>query len=106
MIVTSEQSSDLPTHITGTPELQLDIKALLIEYSDIFRKDVSPKPADVPSMDVKVDKSKWNTLKGNMGVSPRIQSQKQIVNSNDKSRKCSIWESSRDLMPIGIHKYY
>lgn len=48
MIVTSEQSSDLPTHIMGTPELQLDIKALLIEYSDIFRKDVSPKPADVP----------------------------------------------------------
>ena len=74
MVVQSEPTDDLPTHIMGSPELQSDIKDLLVEFSDIFRKDVSPKPADVPSMDVKVDKLKWNSLKGNMGVSPRVQS--------------------------------
>ena len=74
MVVQNESKVDLPTHIVGTPELQSDIKDLLVEFSDIFRKDVSPKPADVPSMDVKVDRTKWNTLKGNMGVSPRVQS--------------------------------
>ena len=74
MVVQNESKVDLPTHIMGTPELQSDIKDLLVEFSDIFRKDVSPKPADVPSMDVKVDRTKWNTLKGNMAVSPRVQS--------------------------------
>ena len=74
LIVQNESTVNLPTHIMGTTELQSDIKDLLVEFSDIFRKDVSPKPADVPSMDVKVDKTKWNTLKGNMGVSPRVQS--------------------------------
>jgi transposase InsO family protein len=74
MVVQSEPPVELPTHIMGTTELQKDIKELLVEYSDIFRTNVSPKPADVPSMNVRVDKAKWNTMKGNMGVSPRVQS--------------------------------
>ena len=83
LIVQNESSEELPTHIMGSPKLQSDIKDLLVEFSDIFRKDVSPKPADVPSMDVKVDKPKWNTLKGNMGVSPRVQSR----DKNDEIHK-------------------
>jgi transposase InsO family protein len=74
MVVQSEPTVELPTHIMGTTELQKDIKDLLVEYSDIFRTNVSPTPADVPSMNIRVDKAQWNTMKGNMGVSPRVQS--------------------------------
>jgi hypothetical protein len=78
MIIQNETGA-LPTHIEGTPELQNDITNLLIEYSDIFRTDVSPLHADVPPMDIKVDRAKWNSLKGVMGVSPRIQSAEKNV---------------------------
>jgi hypothetical protein len=78
MIIQGEEVK-LPTHIEGTLELQKDIKDLLIEYSDIFRTDVSAKHADVPAMDIKVDRQKWNSLKGVMGVSPRTQSNEKNI---------------------------
>jgi transposase InsO family protein len=79
LMIIQDESVKLPTHIDGTPELQKDIKALLIEFSDIFRTDVSPQHADVPAMDIKVDRQKWNCLKGVMGVSPRTQSNEKNV---------------------------
>ena len=54
VVVQNESKVDLPTHIMGTPELQSDIKDLLVEFSDIFRKDVSPKPTEeslIPNFD-------------------------------------------------------
>ena len=56
LMVVQNEASDLPTHILGSPELQADIKKLLVEYSDIFRKTVAAEPAKVPPMDIKVDR--------------------------------------------------
>jgi hypothetical protein len=62
MIIQNDNNATIPTHLEGTPELQKDITDLLIEYSDIFRSDVSTEHADVPAMDIKVDRTKWNSL--------------------------------------------
>ena len=56
LMVVQNEASDLPTHILGSPELQADIKKLLVEYSDIFRKTVAAEHAKVPPMDIKVDR--------------------------------------------------
>ena len=73
LMVVTEAPATLPTKIYGDPEMQKDIRSLLVEYSDIFRTTVAPEPAKVPPMELKVDRDKWNNLKGTSG-SPRVQS--------------------------------
>ena len=105
LMIIQDEPVKLPTHIEGTPELQKDIKDLLVEFSDIFRTDVSSKHADVPAMDIKVDRQKWNSLKGVLGVSPRTQStekneeiQRQVekmlaagvIQQSDANRYCQV----------------
>ena len=61
----------LPTAIEGPPELQERIKALLLEYKEVFREEVSPVPADVPPMEIHADTTRWRSMK-NSGP-PRVQ---------------------------------
>ena len=69
-------------YIEGDEQLQKDIKSLLKEYKDIFRTNVSSKPAVVEPMEIKIDREKWNNMKGN-NIGPRIQSQTK----NDEIRR-------------------
>ena len=73
VLTVHNETSQLPTDISGTPELIKETKVLIQKYKEIFRTTVSTEPADVPPMEIKVDRQKWNSLKGNMGVSPRVQ---------------------------------
>ena len=77
LMVVTEEPDNLPTKIHGSPELQQDIRSLLVEYSDIFRTTVAPIPAEIPPMEIKVDRVKWNNLKGTSG-SPRDQATDRI----------------------------
>lgn len=73
LMVVTDAPATLPTKIYGDPDMQNDIRSLLVEYTDIFRTTVAPEPAKVPPMELKVDRDKWNNLKGTSG-SPRVQS--------------------------------
>ena len=55
-MVVTEETCILPTKIHGDPKLQQDIRNLLVQYSDIFRTTVSPEPADIPPMEIKVNR--------------------------------------------------
>jgi transposase InsO family protein len=97
LMMVRDEASDLPTHILGSPELQADIKKLLVEYKDIFRKTVAAEPAKVPPMDIKVDRQQWNSKKGNWGVSPRIQStdkNKEIQKQVEKMLELKVIQKS------------
>ena len=63
--------STLPGKFFGPSNLQQQIKILCAEYSDIFRRSVGAKPANLPSLDFGVDTSKWR-IPANTG-SPRPQ---------------------------------
>jgi len=54
---------NLPTAIEGPQSLQARIRDLLLEYREIFRKEVSPVPAAVPPMMIQVDIQKWMNMR-------------------------------------------
>jgi len=68
---------NLPTAIEGPPSLQARIRDLLLEYREIFRKEVSPVPADVPPMKIQVNVQKWVNMRNN--GPPRVQSPEKDV---------------------------
>ncbi len=58
------------TGISGSADLQRQIKALIREYGDIFSSTVRADPAKVPPLSMVIDRSKW-TNKRNHGA-PRF----------------------------------
>jgi len=58
--------------IQGDESLQNALRALCVEFSDIFSETVRLEPADIPPLEIEVDLSKWQT-KANRGA-PRPQS--------------------------------
>jgi cleavage and polyadenylation specificity factor subunit 1 len=94
-VVREEHTSNIPTNISGDPDFQEKIRSLLVEYSCLFRRDVSPTPALIPPMEIKVDRQKWNTVRGNMGVPPRIQSQQ---------KNCEIQRQCEKLIELNVMK--
>jgi hypothetical protein len=58
------------TCISGSADLQRQIKALIVEYGDIFSTTVRAEPAKVPPLSMVIDRPKW-TNKRNRGA-PRF----------------------------------
>jgi hypothetical protein len=57
--------------IEGPLELQNKIRALIKEYSDIFSNEVKASAADLPPMELEVDKRQWECNKNHLA--PRLQ---------------------------------
>ena len=96
LMVVTEETCILPTKIHGDPKLQQDIRNLLVQYSDIFRTTVSPEPADIPPMEIKVNRVNWSNLKGTSG-GPRVQSpakNAEIKRQIDLMQKLRVIEES------------
>jgi hypothetical protein len=51
--------------IEGTPELQENIRELLLDYIDLLQKEVNRKPATVPPMRLNVDEKRWTLYRSN-----------------------------------------
>ena len=56
--VDSSLNDSLPT-IEGSEILQAQLKALCVEFKDIFSTEVRAEPADIPPFAIKVDVEKW-----------------------------------------------
>ena len=75
--------------ISGSEEFVTDACALVLEFRDIFSTELSPKPADLPPLDVPIDTAKWYQPK-NQGR-PRNQSvegQQEIKRHMEKLLEC------------------
>ena len=62
----------------GPPELQAALRALCLEYSDIFVPSVRHLPAKVQSMVLDIDHSKWEALRNRLPQHSRW-AEKQVV---------------------------
>jgi hypothetical protein len=56
-----ETPEELMVKITfeGSPQLQTKLKALVLEFKDVFATEVRKVPADVEPMKIVVDREKW-----------------------------------------------
>jgi len=67
-----ESTKDLRFNIQGPTSLQTKLKDLLNQNLNLFRKDVSDTPANIPPMELEVDCELWD--KPENGGPPRVQS--------------------------------
>ena len=105
MTVNDDNEDVLPTDIRGSPELIAKTKALLQEFKTVFRKSVSKEPAKIPAMEIKVDRQKWNNIKGNMGI-PRMQGEvknKEIKRQVDKLLEANVLQVSEANRYSQVH---
>ena len=75
--------------ISGSEEFVTDACALVLEFRDIFSTELSPKPADLPPLDVHIDTAKWYQPKNQ--ERPRNQSvegQQEIKRHLEKLLEC------------------
>ena len=61
MLDDSSTDDNLPPEVHGTPSLQAKLRALILEYKDIFSRKVRKDPANLPPFNFSVDKEKWET---------------------------------------------
>lgn len=63
--IVEEDNPLIPKAIHGPKSLRTEVRALCLEFIDIFDNEVRPIPADVPPMKVDVDIDKWEALRSN-----------------------------------------
>jgi hypothetical protein len=56
----SSYAASIGLEISGSKEFVTDACALVSEFRDIFSTEMSPQPADLPSLDVPIDTAKWH----------------------------------------------
>jgi hypothetical protein len=98
---------NLPLKISGRPHFQRKLRAILTHYSEIFSKSLHPEPADVPPLELTVDKSAWE-CRQNVGAA-RLQSEtrsreiarqcQQMMELNLISKSTTPWHSQVHLVP-------
>ena len=49
--------------IAGSNDFRADAQDLVSEFRDIFSKELSPEPADLPPLDVPINTAKWHQPK-------------------------------------------
>ena len=63
----SDPDEGLPKYVEGDENLKAGLYELFQEYRDIFRRTVGPAAALIPPMELQIDESKWNSLRGVTG---------------------------------------
>ena len=85
---TSIDVLDLVTIASNDDLHESDVRALLNEYRDIFSETLSPEPADLPPLELEVDRSQWEIPKHHLP--PRVQTpanQQEIQRQLDLYKK-------------------
>ena len=60
---TVPQGTENLTEVHGSPEFKAALFALCREFSDVFSRELTSEPADLPPLDVAIDKQKWEVPK-------------------------------------------
>ena len=95
-----DTSSALPTDIQGPKSLQLAIKAVLAEFSDVFSTTVPPEPAKVTPMRINIIEHKFKECK--MQRTARIQS---AVKNAEIHRQVNKMIANNLIQPSQAHKF-
>ena len=95
-----EISSALPTDIQGPKSLQLAIKAVLAEFSDVFSTTLPPEPAKVTPMRINIIEHKFRECK--MQRTARIQS---AVKNAEIHRQVNKMIANNLISPSQAHKF-
>ena len=103
--INQQLDDSLPTEIFGTEKLKKEVQLLCSEYQDIFSTSVRAEPADIPPMDIQVDRMKWQMPSNRRP--PRLQStmkqsevlrQVEHMNSHNVTRPSQAAEHSQVLL--------
>ena len=70
-ITASDDFISLMTIETDDNLLLEDVRALLLEYKDIFSETLTAEPADLPPLELTVDKSMWERPKHHSAPRPQ-----------------------------------
>jgi len=75
--------------IAGSSDFRADAQDLVSEFRDIFSKELSPEPADLPPLDVPINTAKWHQPK-NQGRARNqsVEGQQEIKRHIDKLLEC------------------
>jgi len=96
----TQEIEDLP-EVHGSPEFKAKIIALIREFSDVFSRELASEPADLPPLDVSVDKQKWEVPK-NQGRARPTSGQ----NQTELRRQLAILQSCKVIESItGVKAY-
>ena len=107
LVVQDSTQNLLPTCIEGPVSLRKQIKERLEEYKDLFRRDVSRTPAKLHSAyELRVDDTKWKSMRGNYNVPARTQSEeknKEIKRQIDKLLDLNVIQHSNATRYSQVH---
>jgi hypothetical protein len=84
----------------GTPDLNSKLRALCLEFGDVFAETVRPEPASVPPMDINVDWKKWQTPK-NRGP-PRVHSREK---QEEIKKQVAMLQQLKVIVPSKASEY-
>jgi hypothetical protein len=88
----------------GTPTLQSALRALCLEYIDIFATAVSSLPAQVESMEIEIDRAKWEVPRNRLPQrNHSTEKQRSIRKQVDALLELGVIEESRAAYWSQVH---